>query len=97
MSFFDMGPLEILLILAVTLIVFGPEKIPEVARTLGKIARGFRKATYDITQAVTKELEREEKDLASQSKEGKSEPPKKPPSANKAGASGQDTTEPRKP
>ena len=95
MSFFDMGPLEILLILAVALIVFGPEKIPEMARTLGRIVRAFRKATYDITQSVTKELEKEEKDIGSQSKEGKSEPVKQPPSADKTESSSQETTNPK--
>ncbi len=62
MGFLDMGPLEILLILVVALIIWGPHKIPEIARTLGKTVRALRKATYDLTSAVTKEIEMEEKD-----------------------------------
>ncbi len=62
MGFLDMGPLEILLILVVVLIIWGPHKIPEIARTLGKAVRTLRKATYDLTSTVTKELEMEEKD-----------------------------------
>ncbi len=56
-----MGFGEILLILIVALIIFGPGKIPEIAQTLGKTVRAFRKATPDLTTAVTKELSTEEK------------------------------------
>jgi len=62
MGFFDMGPLEILLILVVALIIWGPGKIPEIARTLGKMIYTLRKGTADLTTAVTKELSTEEKD-----------------------------------
>lgn len=65
MGFLDMGPLEILLILVVALIIWGPGKIPEIARTLGKAMRTLRKATSDLSTAVTKELDMEEKDRPS--------------------------------
>ncbi len=68
MGFLDMGPMEILLILLVALIIWGPHKIPEIARTLGKAVRALRKATYDLTSTVTKELEMEEKDRSPKSK-----------------------------
>ena len=68
MNFFDMGPLEIVLILVVALIIWGPRRIPEIARTLGKTMRTLRKATLDITTAVTKEIDLEVKDNPSQSK-----------------------------
>ncbi len=57
-----MGIGEILLILVVALIIWGPGKIPEIARTLGRTVRAFRKATFDLTSAVTKELSTEEKE-----------------------------------
>ena len=68
MSFFDMGPLEILLILVVALIIWGPGKIPEIARTLGRLVSTLRKTTSDLTTAVTKELDTEEKNHPSHSK-----------------------------
>ncbi len=68
MDFFGMGLGEILLILVVALIIWGPGKIPEIARMLGRTARAFRKATFDLTTAVTKELSTEEKDRPPQSK-----------------------------
>ncbi len=68
MDFFGMGAGEILLILVVALIIWGPGKIPEIARTLGRTVRAFRKATSDLTTAVTKELSTEGKDHLPQSK-----------------------------
>lgn len=61
MEFFGMGAGEILLILLLALIIWGPGKIPEIARTLGKTMRAFRKATFDLTSEITKELEIDEK------------------------------------
>jgi sec-independent protein translocase protein TatA len=44
----DIGGPELLLILAVILLLFGGQKIPELARGLGKGMREFRKAQADI-------------------------------------------------
>ena len=57
MEFFGMGPLEILLILIVGLIAFGPGKLPQMARNLGKGIMALRKAAADIKEDVTRELE----------------------------------------
>ena len=60
MGFFGIGAGEILLILIVILIVLGPHRIPEIARTLGKAMRTLKKASFDLTSAVTKEIEASE-------------------------------------
>jgi sec-independent protein translocase protein TatA len=52
--------LEIAAILAVVLIVFGPSKLPERARNLGKGLREFRKATEDFRSGITNEMHRPE-------------------------------------
>jgi sec-independent protein translocase protein TatA len=39
----SLGPAEILVILVVALLVFGPEKMPEIARQVGKGMREFRR------------------------------------------------------
>jgi sec-independent protein translocase protein TatB len=39
----QIGPLEILVVAVVALIVFGPEKLPEIARSLGKAASELRR------------------------------------------------------
>jgi Tat protein translocase TatB subunit len=48
---FGIGLPELLLILVVALIVIGPKKLPEVARTLGKGFAEFRRATDDIKES----------------------------------------------
>lgn len=45
MSIFGVGPLELLVVLAVALIFLGPEKLPEMARALGK-------AIYQLQQVI---------------------------------------------
>lgn len=49
---FGMSLTEILLILAVALIILGPEKLPELARTLGKGVRQMRRAAMDVRRAI---------------------------------------------
>ena len=61
MEFFGVGAGELLLILVLALIIWGPGKLPEIARTLGKATRVLKKATHDFTTEVTKEIDREEK------------------------------------
>lgn len=46
--FGSIGPWELVLILAVALIVVGPGKLPEVARSLGKATNEFKKATSGV-------------------------------------------------
>ena len=60
MDFFGIGMGEVLVILVVALIIWGPGRIVEVGRTLGKIVRVLKKASFDLTAQVTKELEKEE-------------------------------------
>ena len=62
MDFFGIGFGEVIVILLVALIIWGPKRLPDIARTLGKTMRALRKATYDLTSAVTKELDIQETD-----------------------------------
>ena len=57
MDFFGIGTGEILLILILALIILGPGKIPEIARTLGRTIRAIKKASSDLSTTVTRELE----------------------------------------
>ena len=45
-----MGMPELLLILLVALVIFGPKKLPELGATLGKAIREFRKASEEWTE-----------------------------------------------
>ena len=61
MDFFGMGMGEILLVLVVALIIWGPGRIAEIGRTLGKMVHALKKATFDLTAQITKEMEEGEK------------------------------------
>jgi sec-independent protein translocase protein TatB len=49
---FGIGVPELLVILVVALIVLGPKRLPEVAKTLGKGLAEFRRATSDLTDEL---------------------------------------------
>ena len=51
---FGIGGPELLLILVLALIVLGPKKLPELARTLGKGLAEFRRATDDLKDEFRK-------------------------------------------
>ena len=70
MGFLDVGVGEIILILVVALIIWGPGRIPEIARTMGRVMYNLRKATFDLTSQVTKEIDGEEKSSPPQPRGG---------------------------
>lgn len=54
---FGIGVPELILILIVGLVVFGPGKLPEIARSVGKGVREFKKATNAFSQAINAPME----------------------------------------
>jgi TatA/E family protein of Tat protein translocase len=71
-----MGGSEILLILLAVLILFGADKLPGFARSLGKGIREVKKATDEIKDEITKhssEVVEEIKEIRNQSKEDSDE------------------------
>jgi sec-independent protein translocase protein TatA len=46
--FQNIGPVGILLIVIIALILFGPNKLPELGRSLGRTIREFKEGTKDI-------------------------------------------------
>src|SRR4030042_1936707 len=61
MDFMGIGPFELILILILGFLFFGPEKLPGMAAKAGKLYRNFRKATFDMTKSISEELSVEEK------------------------------------
>lgn len=49
---FGIGMPELMIIMVIALIVIGPQKLPELARSLGKGLAEFKKATDDFKQSV---------------------------------------------
>jgi Tat protein translocase TatB subunit len=54
-AFFDISGGEIFVILLVVFIIFGPDKIPEIARWIGKTVNEVKRATSEITDEISKE------------------------------------------
>jgi len=54
---FGIGMTELLVILVVALIVFGPTKLPELARSLGKAMNEFRRASSDLRATFNEAVE----------------------------------------
>lgn len=57
---FGIGSTELLVILVVALIVIGPAKLPEIARSLGKALGEFRRVSTDVKRTIEMEVEHEE-------------------------------------
>ena len=52
MDILGIGPLELVLILVIALLVFGPDKLPEIGAKMGKGVRELRQLSREISQGV---------------------------------------------
>ncbi|HAC62256.1 MAG TPA: twin-arginine translocase TatA/TatE family subunit [Cyanothece sp. UBA12306] len=57
MNVFGIGIPEMALILVIALLVFGPKKLPEIGRSLGKAIRGFQEASKEFEQEFKREAQ----------------------------------------
>jgi len=48
----SIGPSELILIMFIILLLFGPKRLPELARGLGKGVRQFKKAMEDVKEEI---------------------------------------------
>jgi sec-independent protein translocase protein TatB len=73
---FGIGPSELLVILVIALLVLGPKRLPELARSLGKAMGEFRRATADITTELdnARIMLEEESRAAARAGQGKQPP-----------------------
>ncbi|MEO8499701.1 MAG: twin-arginine translocase TatA/TatE family subunit [Vicinamibacteria bacterium] len=65
--FGSLGGPELILIFIVGLVVFGPRKLPEIGKSLGKMIAEFKRASADFQRTVEDEIETEKlrKDISS--------------------------------
>lgn len=56
----SLGVPELLFILVLALLIFGPRKLPEIGRTLGRALGEFRRATSDLKRTLDAEMSSEE-------------------------------------
>ena len=59
-----MGPIgwpELIILLVVVLIVFGPGKLPDIGNAIGRGVREFRKASNELKRTLEEEVEQEKK------------------------------------
>lgn len=57
MNVFGIGLPEMALILVIALLVFGPKKLPEIGRSLGKAIRGFQDASKEFENEFKREAQ----------------------------------------
>lgn len=56
----SLGMTELIVILVIALIIFGPRKLPELGRSLGKSIGEFRKASNELKSTLEEEIRVEE-------------------------------------
>jgi sec-independent protein translocase protein TatA len=58
--FGNIGFPELLIILTIALLIFGPKKLPEIGKSIGKAIREFRKTTDEIKEKFEEEIQADE-------------------------------------
>ncbi len=79
---FGIGMPEIMVILVVALLVLGPRKLPEIARSLGRGMAEFRRASNEFTRTLSASLD----EPPPEAKPKPTAPETKPPAASPAAA-----------
>jgi sec-independent protein translocase protein TatA len=93
-----MGPLgvpELIVIFIVALIVFGPRKLPELGRSLGKSLAEFKRASNELRSTLDEEIRIEEERNSRPAEPRAAEAPRPSDSADEPSRTGTDGSVPR--
>jgi sec-independent protein translocase protein TatA len=83
--FGPIGMPELIVIFIIALIIFGPRKLPELGKSLGKSLSEFKRASNDLRNSLEEEIRIEEQ----RAERAKTEPAKPEPVASPAAADGE--------
>ena len=72
--FGSIGMPEMLIILVIALIIFGPRKLPELGRSLGKSLAEFKRASNELKNTLEEEIRLDEQRTAQETAKPKDEP-----------------------
>jgi sec-independent protein translocase protein TatA len=61
---FGLGMQEMIVILVIALLIFGPKKLPELGRSLGRGLAEFKRASEELKEGLSVELSAEEEKVA---------------------------------
>jgi len=88
----NLGMPELILILALALLLFGPQKLPEIGKQVGKALGEFKRTSNELKKTIEDEVERATKETpggepppASPAPPGTEPAPEKTPSADGSG------------
>lgn len=73
---FGIGMPELVVILVVALLVLGPKRLPEVARSIGRAVAEFRRQSTEVMEELQTQL-----DVEDRARPAKDQPKKPPPDA----------------
>ena len=73
--FGSIGMPELMIIFVIALIIFGPRKLPELGRSMGKSLSEFKRASNDLKNTLDEEIRVEDKPPPTQSAQPEPPPP----------------------
>ncbi len=65
MDFLNVGPWELVVVLIIAILVAGPKRMVEIARTLGQFSRQLRDLSREFTMALQAEIQATEEEAGS--------------------------------